>query len=186
MRCAVRPGSEGSTPDDRRAARVTLTARIFQACLPIKYYNVWWSVGQKAPLESGLQLKRDNEHKDQVKNKQRWNRPPTPVRVTFLFWNSYAPQPRPPSMITLPAAATLNRAIQISCPKMASNYLFIGRWGGGGLQPCRGAQWWIEALVKCHSRKQLTQEDPFTCLPPEMPGQQGFKPGPSAHGRHPP
>ncbi|TNN63685.1 hypothetical protein EYF80_026103 [Liparis tanakae] len=31
------------------------------------------------------------------------------------------------SPITLPAAATLNGAIQISCPKMANNYLFIGR-----------------------------------------------------------
>jgi len=31
--------------------------------------------------------------------------------------------------ITLPAAATLNRGIQISCSKIANNYLFIGRWG---------------------------------------------------------
>lgn len=37
----------------------------------------------------------------------------------------------PLSVITLPAAATLNRAIQISCPKMASNYLFIGGWVWG-------------------------------------------------------
>ena len=32
--------------------------------------------------------------------------------------------------ITLPDAATLNRGIQISCSKIANNYLFISRWGG--------------------------------------------------------
>lgn len=39
--------------------------------------------------------------------------------------------------------------------------------------------------MKSCSRKQLTQEYPFTRLPPEMPGQQGFKPGPTAQSRHP-
>lgn len=64
--------------------------------------------------------------------------------------------------ITLPAPATLHRAIQISCPKIANNYLFIGRWGRRGkLGQCRGASWWIETLVKSCSRKQLTQEYPL-------------------------
>lgn len=39
--------------------------------------------------------------------------------------------------------------------------------------------------MKSCSRKQLTQEYPFTRLPPEMPGQQGFEPGPTAQSRHP-
>lgn len=39
--------------------------------------------------------------------------------------------------------------------------------------------------MKSCSRKQLTQEYPFTWLPPEMPGQQGFEPGPTAQSRHP-
>lgn len=40
------------------------------------------------------------------------------------------------SPITLPSAPTLNRAIQISCTKMANNYLFIGRWGEEGVGWC--------------------------------------------------
>lgn len=65
-------------------------AQIFQACLPIKYYNVWWRVRQREPP---LRVKRDNEPWAHVKNKQRCCRAPTPVQVTFLLWNSYASQP---------------------------------------------------------------------------------------------
>lgn len=50
----------------------------------------------KAALrEPALRVKRDNEPWAHVKNKQRCCRAPTPVQVTFLLWNSYAPQPGP-------------------------------------------------------------------------------------------
>lgn len=140
-------------------------AQIFQACLPIKYYNVWWSAGHRQPLESCLSELRGITSPEPTCKINRGAAGPPNTSSSYL---SPLEQSRSAAwalgLITLPAAATLKRAIQISCPKMANNYLFIGRWGEEGW--CKRPCWWIGALVKCYSRKQLTQGYPVTRLPP--------------------
>lgn len=78
------------------------------------------------------------------------------------------------SPITLPAAATLNRAVQISCPKMANNYLFIGRWGEEG---------WAGAVQKgllmnrgsCQTLQQETADTRVSLYAPASPRCQDNK-----------
>lgn len=143
-------------------------AQIFQACLPIKYYNVWWSAGHRQPSESQLSgLRGITSPEPMWKINRGAARPPNTSSGYLSPLELLCSAAWALSLITLPAAAILKRAIQISCPKMVNNYLFIGRWGEeGGSGQCRGPCWWIGALVKRYSRKQLTQEYPFTRLPP--------------------
>lgn len=78
------------------------------------------------------------------------------------------------SPITLPAAATLNRTVQISCPKMANNYLFIGRWGEDGVG--RGS---VEGLLKnrgpCQKLQQETADTRVSFYTPASPRCQDNK-----------
>ena len=130
--------------------------RFLRGCLPIKYYNVCCRRGHREPLQSRVtEVKRDKELWADGKNKQ--GAPDTsscylsPLeQLRFATWTQ--------GPITLPAAATLNRGIQISCSKIANNYLFIGRWGEEkkGLSKGSGGCWWIEALVR--SQQQETAD----------------------------
>lgn len=128
---------------------------IFQACLPIKYYKVWWRL-DKNLWEPPLNVKMDNKPWSNGKNKQEVQAL-APVQVTFLFLNSCTPQPGPRAWSPyLPVTAILHRAIQISCPRwLIITYSLAngGSWRKLGLYS--RACWRIETLVKSTGRKQL-------------------------------
>lgn len=134
----------------------------------------------RALREPPLRAKRDNEPLAHVKNKQRCWGPQHQFRLPFSSETVTLHSLRPDH---LTYCCHINRAIQISCTKIANNYLFIGRWGEEGQR--KGASWWMGALVKSCSRKQLTQEYLFTRQLHEMPRQQGLEPGPKDPSRHP-